>query len=97
MPDNVNYSEFYVNAHAFSEYVVAATAPYNWEYPPERLRVECMIGKGAFCQVAKGYSEDLGAVAVKMLKGKDVSQNVLSQRKPFNLTLNVYITSVRID
>ena len=55
-----------MNAQAIA---AAVNTSYEWEYPRERLHVERVIGKGAFCQVAKGYSDDLGAVAVKMLKG----------------------------
>ena len=42
----------------------------RWEKPREALIIECVIGEGAFGQVAKGTLKNReGNVAVKMLKG----------------------------
>ena len=46
----------------------------SWEVPRHHVTIEKVIGKGAFCQVAKGTAEGLRGmpgmttVAIKMLK-----------------------------
>jgi hypothetical protein len=42
----------------------------DWEIPRENVKIEKIIGKGAFCQVAKAFVEGLGTVAVKMIRGR---------------------------
>lgn len=69
----------YVNAQAVNEHAQSAiydnltsvdTSVQGWEIPRERVRIEKIIGKGAFCQVAKAFVEGIGTVAVKMIRGK---------------------------
>ncbi|XP_020908124.1 tyrosine-protein kinase receptor Tie-1 [Exaiptasia diaphana] len=66
----------------FSEQVIYDNVAFvdksveGWEIPRNNVCIEKIIGKGAFCQVAKAFVTGLGTVAVKMIRGKgDQSSN----------------------
>lgn len=61
---------------AYSEQVIYDNVAFvdksveGWEIPRANVCIEKIIGKGAFCQVAKAFVTGLGTVAVKMIRGK---------------------------
>ena len=54
----------------------------GWEYPREKVHIEKIVGKGAFCVVAKAFAEGFGIVAVKIPKGTcNMSTNTYSRQQ----------------
>ena len=63
------------NTTSSQDYMALSPSTRSWEVPRNKIRVDKVIGKGAFGQVAKGTAVDLPGnkrkttVAIKMLKG----------------------------
>ena len=81
-PTYVNLQEVTLHSNVDSdpshnEYAPLDLGTRSWEVAREDVIVEKIIGKGAFCQVAKGmtrnplFGSGTGNVAIKMLKGID--------------------------
>ena len=81
-PTYVNLQEITLHSNVDSdpshnEYAPLDLGTRSWEVAREHVIVEKIIGKGAFCQVAKGMAKNplfgsgTGNVAIKMLKGID--------------------------
>ena len=75
-----------------AEYAPLDMRTRSWEVKRNSVKVERIIGKGAFGQVAKGTAKNLplrsGAtnVAIKMVKGKFLISSCFSLTTGYNLT-----------
>ena len=73
-----------VNASPNVEYAPLDMRTRSWEVKRNNVKVERIIGKGAFGQVAKGKAKNLPLtsrsthVAIKMVKGKFLISNCFS-------------------
>ena len=85
-----------VNASPNVEYAPLDMRTRSWEVKRNNVKVERIIGKGAFGQVAKGKATNLPLtsrsthVAIKMVKGKFLISNSFSVTTDNSLTTRAF-------